>query len=55
MDAEFGTLEEHKLSSMQFGSSKVEHLPKRTKGDCFKYFVDVYVDDFIAVGSNWSM
>jgi hypothetical protein len=47
MEAKVGSLERHKFLHHAMGSTTVQQLPRKAEVDKFKYFVDVYVDDFI--------
>ena len=44
-----GTTAEHKFQAHTRGSNEYEGLPSRSDGECFRYMIEVYVDDFIAL------
>jgi hypothetical protein len=46
-EAPLGLLEEHKFLKHAMGSEEVQALPRTADNAELKYFVDVYVDDFI--------
>ena len=44
-----GTLPQHKFEGYTMGSSVVQDLPEQSDDKSFRYFLDVYVDDFISL------
>ena len=44
-----GTLQDHKFVHHAMGNEAVQALPEKASGDDLKYFVDVYVDDYLAM------
>ena len=42
-----GSLPQHKFTDFAMGNAEVKNLPKSGSNEGFKYFIDVYVDDFL--------
>eukprot|EP00956_Cyclotella_meneghiniana_P004838 scaffold5989_cov47-Cyclotella_meneghiniana.AAC.9 len=48
-EIELGTLKSHKFVEYAMGNDDVKALPKKSDSNDFKYFLDVYVDDYLAM------
>eukprot|EP00956_Cyclotella_meneghiniana_P042622 scaffold248725_cov109-Cyclotella_meneghiniana.AAC.1 len=48
-EMELGTLASHKFVEYAMGGDDVKALPKKSDSNDFKYFLDVYVDDYLAM------
>ena len=46
-EASMGTLKENKFLQYAMGNEAVECLPDKSSNEGFRYFIDVYVDDFL--------
>lgn len=42
-----GSLDQHKFTGYAMGNEEVKKLPKSGSAEGFRYFIDVYVDDFL--------
>eukprot|EP00956_Cyclotella_meneghiniana_P026593 scaffold57877_cov41-Cyclotella_meneghiniana.AAC.4 len=48
-EMELGILSSHKFVEYAMGSDDVKALPKKSDSNDFKYFLDMYVDDYLAM------